>query len=270
MSNDLYSGFSSENLSFDHKLRRFSVPPEYRLHSHETLELFFLKKGDVIYITEHQEYPLPQNCLVISRPFERHMIRINDFTEYERYVILFDEKKIGTNFYKHLSGNVNIINFDGNSLVLDLFRKLDYYRKHLAEDALESMLAHLIEEIICNACLISKNIEQLNTCSVNPLIQQAQMYIDYNITKPISIDDICNTLYITKSHLHRLFMKHLNISPKQYILSQKLLRAKQEICLGNKPSNVCITYGFTNYSTFYRDYKKYFDHSPSEESQQSK
>lgn len=198
------------------------------------------------------------------------MIRINDFAEYERYVILFDEKKIGANFYKHLPDNVNIINFDGNSLVLDLFSKLDYYREHLAEDALESMLAHLIEEIICNACLISNNIERSNTCLVNPLIQQAQMYIYHNITKPISIDDICNTLYITKSHLHRLFMKHLNISPKQYILSQKLLRAKQEICLGKKPTDVCITYGFTNYSTFYRDYKKYFYHSPSEESQHSK
>jgi len=266
MPNNMYSGFSSEDITFDHKLRISSVPPVYYLHSHDTLELFFLKKGNVIYITEHQEYPLVQNCLVLSRPHERHMIRINDFTEYERYVILFDEKKIGTTFYKHLSDNVKIINFDGNSLVLDLFSKLDYYREHLAEDALVSILVNLTEEILCNACLTSKNMEQSDTCSLHPLIHQALTYIDLNITEPITIGDVCNALYITKSHLHRLFMKHLNISPKQYILSQKLLRAKQEICLGNKPTDVCITYGFTNYSTFYRDYKKLFNHSPSEES----
>ncbi|MBQ7820448.1 MAG: helix-turn-helix transcriptional regulator [Bacteroidales bacterium] len=116
-----------------------------------------------------------------------------------------------------------------------------------------------------NAALASKDIRQTHTCSVNILVNQALTFIDNNITKPISIDTICNSLYITKSHLHRLFIKHLNISPKQYILSQKLLLAKNEIFLGNKPTDVYLTYGLSNYSTFYRDYKKYFEHSQSEE-----
>ena len=260
-----YSFFSSDDLMFDHKSRTHAVPPKYSLHLHNTLELFFLKKGDVTYITEKKIYHLKKNSLVISRPLELHMIQINDFTEYERYVILFDEKKIGTSFYNTLSQNINIINFDSNSLILDLFNKLDYYREHLTGNALKTVLANITEEILCNVSLVANTIAQTDICSNNILITEAQKYIQNNITSPITIDEICDTLYITKSHLHHLFMKHLSTTPKQYILSQKMLFSKRDLCHGHKPIDVCYTYGFTNYSTFYRVYKKHFGHPPSED-----
>lgn len=57
MSTTMYSGFSCEDLMFDHKIRTCTTPPKYSLHTHDTLELYFLKKGDVTYITEHKSYP---------------------------------------------------------------------------------------------------------------------------------------------------------------------------------------------------------------------
>ena len=262
---NLYNSFSSEYLMYDYKCRIATLPPNYTLHSHKTPELFFLVKGNVTYETPDQSYSLQKNSLVISHPSELHKIRINDITEYERYIILFDDQKIGTFFYNNLPNNINVINFNGNPLVIDLFHKLNYYNSHLEGEALTTVLSHITEEILCNALLISQNISQTDTCSINPLIKQAMEYIENHITAPITIDELCQTLYVTKSHLHRLFITHLNISPKQYILSQKLLLSKRDIALGKKPTDIYTNYGFTNYSTFYRAYKKAFGYSPSEE-----
>ena len=262
MSGNTYSAFSSDDLMFDHKIRTLTPPPKYKLHCHNTLELFFLKKGDVTYITEKKQYHLSKNTLVISRPLEHHMIRINDLTEYERYVILFDEGKIGTDFYHTLSEDVSIVNFDGNALVLDLFRKFDYYKEHLTDNALKEVLSNIIKEIICNISIVTDTVDQTEIYSGNALVTKAQKYIQNNITSTITVNDICKELYITPSHLHHLFTKHLNTTPKQYILAQKMFFCKRDLCDGQKPIEVCQKYGFTNYSTFYRIYKKHFGHSP--------
>jgi AraC-like DNA-binding protein len=79
-----------------------------------------------------------------------------------------------------------------------------------------------------------------------------------------NIDEICGELFITKSHLHHLFIKHLNITPKKYITSRRLAVAQREISLGAKPTEVSVRCGFTDYSTFYRAYKKLFGHPPSD------
>ena len=73
--------------------------------------------------------------------------------------------------------------------------------------------------------------------------------------------------YISKSYLHYIFENQLNITPKKYILSKKLLHAQQDIRNGDNPTQVYSNYGFLNYSSFYRAYIKRFGYSPSNEFQ---
>ena len=41
--------------------------------------------------------------------------------------------------------------------------------------------------------------------------------------------------------------------------------AQRRLRSGAKPTEVYLELGFSDYSTFFRDYKKQYDHSPSEE-----
>jgi len=264
----IHSGFSSDNLMFDHKSRRNEKHPDYQLHMHDHLELFFLKKGNVTYQTDKQRYTLVPNSLVITRPFEMHAIQIHDLLDYERYVILVNENQIGTDFYDMLINDVTVIPFEGNQNISDLFQKLDYYRHHLTGAGLHTVLANLTEEIICNAGLASQVLSKPNSEVIlppngNPLLQQALTYMNHHLTDHITVDDICRNLYISKGHLHRLFVTHLKTSPKQYILHQKLALAQKEIDLGKPITAAAEHYGFPNYSTFYKAYKKHFGHAPS-------
>ncbi|MBQ9122471.1 MAG: helix-turn-helix transcriptional regulator [Lachnospiraceae bacterium] len=264
MANQNISAFSSEDIKFDHVHCSYAEY-DFPSHSHDVCELLFLIKGDIHYMVEGKVYHLPQHSLVISRASALHSIKSNAPTEYERFNILFDEKKIGNHFFEKIPQDIDVVNFYGNELVCSLFRKFDYYSENFKQDALKKLLMNLTEEILCNVLLSSQDAVQSNSNSSNPIVNQALHYIHKNITQPLTIESLCQELYITKSHLHHLFINHLEITPKKYILSRKLLLARRELRSGSKPTDVCVNYGFCDYSTFYRHYVQYFGHTPSQE-----
>ena len=263
MSNTTFSSYRSADCYFDHA--SFQGVMSFPIHQHDICEIIFLKKGDMSYCLDGRVYPLSRNCLVLSRPGESHSIQSNGVTEYERYNILFNKRKLNSDIFDRIPQDLSVIHFDGNALVSDLFRKFDYYCRHFEGEILQNILLHLVEEALYNIALASEETNLNGTCTVNPLINSAVIYIKEHITEPITIDSVCDNLHITKSYLHQLFLKHMKVSPKQYIISKKLISAQREIRAGKKPTEVALTYGFRNYSTFYRDYTNYFKYTPSEE-----
>lgn len=53
-------------------------------------------------------------------------------------------------------------------------------------------------------------------------IEQIRLYISCNILENIKLSEISKHFYISEEHLIRLFKKHYDISPHQYILQSKL------------------------------------------------
>ena len=263
MTTTVYSSYRSDDILCNH--HRLDVSGDYSSHSHDAYEFVFLKTGNIAYMIEGKVYHPTRNCLVLVRPGEIHSMKFLDHTTYERYDLIFDEKNLETDICRRIPRHVSMIHFDDNQTVIDLFEKTDRYIDTFDEEALNTLLHHLIEEILFHVLLSSGDQDPEDTYTVNPVIQQAVRYINKNITQPLSIDMICSTLYITKSHLHHLFMKYLKITPKKYILSKKLTLAQKKLHAGESATDVAFACGFTDYSTFYRDYKGYFGYAPSME-----
>ena len=261
--------FIDENVYFNHISAEDVDVEEYagEPHIHDVCELLFLKKGSPKYFVEGKNYKLGKNTLVFSRPGDRHKIYFDEPGTYERYNILYDEKKLPFDLYTRIPAKLDIINFDGNSVVCDLFKKADYYCEHFSGDKLGRLMTGIVEELFFNISIaIDENVTgDHSSASANPFITAALAFIEENLTSNLNIDSICDELYITKSHLHHLFINHLQISPKKYILSKRLNLAKKAIRAGQKPIEACMHSGFSDYSTFYRDYKNYFGHCPSQE-----
>jgi len=233
-------------------------------HTHIFCELLFVTKGNIVYSVEGKSYPISKNSLIISRAMESHAIIPQKSTEYERYDIILDESRCGAKMYQMIPKNVDVINLNGNELVCGLFKKMDYYYNNAEGDILQMLLENLTEEILYNVALLAQKEKLSNVCTANPVVMQAIEYINENITDPLPIETICQKLHITKSHLHRLFLTHLNTTPKKYITVKKLRMAQVEMQAGSTPTEVAARYGFGNYSTFYRCYKQFFQVIPSE------
>lgn len=262
-----YSQYTDNNMLYEHRLHEV-CESGYPLHTHPIYEILFLKKGNITYLIEGDSYKINcRNTLVFTRPSKGHSIIFDDETDYERYLLLFDDKVLFPHICKKIPENFDILDFEGNNIVIDLFKKMDFYCKEFEGAELRRLLYNLTEELLYNIFIAANEKNDVEYHSENPVIKSAVKYINDNISENISIDDICKNLFITKSHLHHLFITHLKISPKKYITSKKLSLAQRRLRNGARPSEVCNLLGFSEYSTFFRDYKKHFGHSPSEETQ---
>ncbi len=259
-----YSQYTDNNVLYEHRLVNEGVE-EYPLHTHPICEILFVKKGNITYMIEGKSYSINKNTLIFTRPSKGHSIIFKDNSDYERYLILFDDKALFRDIYKKIPRDFDIIDFESYPFITSLFEKFDYFCQKLEGDDLKKMVYNLLEELLYSIFIYSKEIGQNDFSIVNTSIKDAIKYIDKNITSNISVQEICDSLFITKSHLHHLFMKYLKTSPKKYIISKKLAMAQRKLRSGAKPSEIYESLGFSDYSTFFRAYKKHYGHSPSEE-----
>lgn len=228
-------------------------------HCHNMYELLFLKQGHILYTVNGKSYDLKKNSLILTRTGDLHCIKFHD-SVYERYDIVFDETYLSKNIVNIISKDIDVVNFEGNKLVEQLFNKIDFYCEHFTGMVLERIIRNIVEEILCNIYLSKKNMD-----IDNDIVKNIIEYIDNNLTSPIDLNLLCNEFFISKSYLHKQFIKYLQISPKKYIITKRLIRARYAIKTGARPTDVFSECGFLDYSGFYREYKKYFGLSPSED-----
>lgn len=89
--------------------------------------------------------------------------------------------------------------------------------------------------------------------------------IDKNLYASLSLSELARLCNMSISTFQREFKKAFEQTPTQYILAQRMIKAKR--LLGNKNeriSEIAYNCGYESTSTFNRVFKKHFDCSPSE------
>jgi len=237
-------------------------------HVHDVCELILVKAGSVSAMIGEQIYKLGKNNLVIFRANIPHKMMFDSNSDYERYNILFDETVVGNRVFDRIPKSLHFIDCNGNSSILGLFEKLDFYCEHFQGEDLALLLQNTIEEILFHIYLIRPDVfDGEPISSMHPTLRDALQYIARHYCDPITIDEICRHLCVNKSHLHHLFTEHLQITPKKFINIRRLAKAQKLIRMGEKPSTVFSSCGFSDYATFFRNYTAYFGRSPSKENE---
>ena len=96
-------------------------------------------------------------------------------------------------------------------------------------------------------------------------VQQACDFIANNYSKPITIEDIASHTNLSRSQLYRVFIRHISVSPLQY-LREFRLREACNIMQQNPESikNIAYTTGFENPLYFSTLFKRIIGETPSE------
>lgn len=103
-------------------------------------------------------------------------------------------------------------------------------------------------------------------CSPRSIITPAIAYIQSNFHNPLlSITELANICHISESHFRRVFYEQLKISPKQFIIDTRMLKAKDLLSEGDlKIQAVCEKCGFTNQYHFCRLFKEKTGQTPTQ------
>nr|MBQ8890507.1 helix-turn-helix domain-containing protein [Clostridia bacterium] len=252
----------SESFLVEHRIIEAPLRDSFSPRIHEAWELFFFLKGEVTYRVEGKQYVLRSGDLVLSRPSTFHHPEPTSEAIYEAYSLLIDDGMIPNGIRRSIPEGVEVFSFGDGGRMADLFEKFKLYSDTFSGDELLTLVKCIVTEIIYNLAI--EDSFTVRHATQNSLIERALDYIDENLTQIRGIDEICERLYITKSHLHHLFIKNLGVTPKRYINSKRLLMAQGLMRAGVSATEAAHMVGFEDYATFFRNYKKHFGCSPSE------
>lgn len=262
-----YFSYSDSDIGMSYKRDDNPVPSDFKMHTHESYELYYFEGGNGIYRVEGTPYPLEKGDILIMRPAEAHYIDIRDDKPYTR---------LSVNFKPELISGI-----DPSGILLAPFydRKIGTFNRYRAENFKSDAYSVFIKNIITDSTdrrvqTITNLLPLLNEISLafgsvtetevnKSLDSRIISYINRHLADDITLDDVCEKYYISKTHLCRIFKKATASTVGEYITVKRLVNARQLILSGTPPTKAYLQCGFKDYSVFYRAYKKKYGVPPS-------
>ena len=232
-------------------------------HFHDFYELYVFVSGEGYYTIESNVYQLRPYDAFLIQPAQYHFLTLTNTTHYERILIWFSDKDVPSSLLDSF-GNKNIyVNIKDKPILNNLFfgPYWDTFSTYSRSD-LEILSQLKLKEFLIHL----KNTDTLSSASehvsINPIVKKALKYINENLSEDLNIKKIADAVFVSCSYLSHLFQNTCKISIMEYVRQKKILAAKELIKSGCTPTEVFKKYGFNNYSTFYRNFKKHYSVSP--------
>ncbi|GHV44978.1 AraC family transcriptional regulator [Spirochaetia bacterium] len=237
----------------------------HKLHCHAEYEIYYFLQGDVEYRLEGHPYTLAPESLLLIPPNSVHGVTIKSTRLHRR---------VSIHFLPELLDETERI------LLLEIFYAPHLYYPDLSKTQIGSLVQSVLDcknmdealqKIALKHRLISllTDIYQLNFQNIaspaprNERIQTILKYLNDNLTKSVSLDQLSEEFYISKNHLNVVFRRETGTTVNQYIRIKRLTLAQQEIWKGRTAEEAAYKVGFNDYSNFYRAYKTLFGMMPS-------
>lgn len=250
------------------------------IHNNEGHELYLLLRGNVSFNIDKSIYKLDEEDLLIISNKETHRTIVDPSKTYERIYIYFSNdylsefEYLGYNLI-HLFNNRNA--GIGNKIPAKLVKKhnlsqyfyelYNWYQSDKGEKYI-MMLSILLELIVKLNEIYEEKIEDELVPKVNETynetVYEIIKYISVNLGSKITLGDIENTFFLDRYYICRLFKSVTGFTVLDYINQKKMQSAKEQLRSGKYISEVWMQYGFLNYSSFYRTFKKIVGISPLE------
>ena len=231
-------------------------------HVHPHYELMYIDGGEIEFVVENRRYILKKGDVLIIKPGQYHYARHLFKPPYARYCIGFASDFVFDKRYAEglLEKGEKFSIIPGST-----FDMLAHSMKDMAFKKTEHDIV-LFQSLI-DAMLISLEDAKPDSKGIarsGNNFQRILSYINKNLSSINKIEDISGALFFSRSYIMHLFKSELRVGVMQYVRDKKILLAHQKIRKGEKPTDVYLMCGFSNYPSFYRAYTAYFGSSPKE------
>ena len=243
-----------------HKKTAQPAQSGFAMHTHDYYEILYFLSGDADYAVEGNVYRLHSGDMLIVRKAEAHRLVLRSDAPYERIVLNFDTDDEGLLqvFDRRPLGRHNL--YKSAEIPEGRWRYyLEQICRYKDDVRREYYLLPLLNELNEHGVPESEGIRDR--------AQEIIAYINGHLGDRLSLDDICGRFYISKTHLNRIFQKSTGTTVWNYITVKRLFLARELISQGGKPTDVYAGAGFSDYTAFFRAYKKQFHEPPKAQKQ---
>ena len=115
-----------------------------------------------------------------------------------------------------------------------------------------------------NTSMVLKNVDARPKYAISDKrIQLALEYISQNIMEPISLENLSKESCLSRDHFIKLFKQELGCTPGQFIIDQKLKKARLMLAAENiSIKEIAYSLGYDDYSYFIRLFRKHTSMTP--------
>lgn len=282
MKNKLYSSTRLKNdilISDIVTIHYFEFSNNYKFNgeSHDFWELVYIDNGELTVISESTEYKLKKGGLILHAPNEWHSMRANGVKAASAIIISFYCSS------RALLGSSNRIFYTGNTeriLLSEIIQE--------AQNAFDTPLSNLVTPKLHRKNEVVFGAEQLikiNLCKLIITILRTEMshmhvtkhnyhqgffeeiseFLEKNLDKKLSLEDISHHAAISKTALKRLFHQKVGCGVYEYYIKLKIERAKIYIRENNYNfTQIAEMLGYSSIYHFSNQFKSRVKMTPTE------
>ncbi len=254
-----------------------------RWHWHEEMEILIIQEGTAEIFSDDTSYVIhpgqgviinqnvihcihslnQQNCTFYAIVFQpeflfgyrssylqaQYLLPIQNYQLFRMF--LLDENDP---WHKRMLASLN------NAISVNLTQSFGY------ELATKGYLCHFWSDLISHLPQPQKQAVSSRASLDEQRVKQALMYIRTHYSEPISLEDIADSVHISKSECCRCFARTLQMTPFEYLMKYRIFEATKKLMIpsANPPSiaDLALSVGFNNTSYFNKLFKKFLGCTP--------
>lgn len=243
-------------------------------HQNDFYSILFFRQGHVRYDVNGISYDLLPCDILLIPPGVLHQAVFKGNHQYKRMVL-----RISKSFMDSIDSNGTLrkafFSHDRNGKPVYLLRRntartFTMFESLLNEVSSEKPLSKqmAMAQIVRVLIMLNRALDENHDDSlkeVHPqyeVVIRAAAYINAHIETNLSLDNLADRLFVSKYHLSRQFKEYMHVTCHQYITERRLIAARRLINEGYPLQEVYKRCGYSNYSTFYRAFERYYGMSP--------
>ena len=266
-------GYLKENYHYFHL--RDTAGQERDFHFHEFDKVVVLLSGHVDYTVEDITYALKPWDVLLVKHHTIHKALIDKTEPYDRVIIYLDGK-----YFDRIMPNAGLMDCfekadkDGRQRITPddeqqerLAAALEDYEAAMRDEELGAeairdtqmvKLLVLINRIYASGSAAPDRAEATR----DPKIGAVLSYINENLGRELSVDELAEQAYLSRYHFMRLFKAQTGSTVHAYVRQKRLLYAARLIREGESAARAAAESGFSDYSAFHRAFRECFGISP--------
>ena len=265
-------GYLVENYHYFHL--RDTVGAERDFHFHEFDKLVLLLSGRVDYALESIVYTLRPWDILLVRHHTIHKALVDKSVPYERIILYLDRK-----YFDRLMPQARLFAcFDRADERAEYLLSPDDEQRaqlgevlagiekslHAADFGAQAMCDSYLVQLLVLLGRLSANTEAVlsGEGQYDEKIAAVLSYISENLTEGLSVDELAESVHISRYHFMRLFKAQTGTSVHAYVRQRRLMHAAHLIREGMSAARAAEESGFADYSAFHRAFTSAFGVSP--------